>query len=408
MMNPISGVSRGLVCFLAIWLVPSSEASKNHVAISYDVSGSMGAKYIGDNARARAMSYLQWLLLEGWDERASLATDRLIVLKASRLKSPLLSQESQWSVYFFGDSVVTVQHTTNLPPMPSALDAMYPTVFADRNTRLAEMRERVCEDCEELALKGVDFYWVLVSDAVADYSDDAEEMDMLDSELDKRCTWDLLFSLEVVENKRSRDDTHSFFIKVFAISPSSELEAAKLLLEKALSDPRAYLSALEAYEGIAKAHPNDGVACAGRAESLYGLGRKEEAIAAIDNAIRIETDNDHFYFLRGRYLYSLERHEEAREAFLHATELNSKAWNAHLFLGHISFEVYEDEARAITHYSEALESEPGCVEARFHRALVFRILGQTQDAQQDFLEVRRNAPDSRWAAIAAGYLESVK
>jgi Flp pilus assembly protein TadD len=59
----------------------------------------------------------------------------------------------------------------------------------------------------------------------------------------------------------------------------------------------------------------------GKGEALTFLGRYQEALEAIDTAIRLLPDDPKFRENRGTLLRRMGRYEEAREAFEKATSL---------------------------------------------------------------------------------------
>ncbi len=58
-----------------------------------------------------------------------------------------------------------------------------------------------------------------------------------------------------------------------------------------------------------------------KGNSLYGFGRYEDALVIYELAILFDQDNKDVYTGKGKTLDKLNRHKEAREAFLAASRL---------------------------------------------------------------------------------------
>jgi len=80
--------------------------------------------------------------------------------------------------------------------------------------------------------------------------------------------------------------------------------------------------ALAAYEQAIRLDPNDIYAYRGKGWSLYYLQRYEEALSAFDQAIRLDPNNAYAYRGRGMSLRDLKRSEEALSAFDQAIRLD--------------------------------------------------------------------------------------
>jgi tetratricopeptide (TPR) repeat protein len=83
-----------------------------------------------------------------------------------------------------------------------------------------------------------------------------------------------------------------------------------------------YEEALAAYEQALRLDPNDADAYNNKGNALTGLNRYEEALAAYEQALRLDPNYTYAYNNKGYALYGLKRYEEALAAYDQAIFLN--------------------------------------------------------------------------------------
>jgi Ca-activated chloride channel family protein len=118
--------------------------------------------------------------------------------------------------------------------------------------------------------------------------------------------------------------------------------------------------------------------------SRFKTGKADEALAEYDKAAKRMPGEPGVHFNRGAALYALKRFEEAKEAFLRATEAKATPLKEKAFynLGNSFFglEKYDD---AIAAYRRALALDPGDVSAKWNLELALKKRRQQQDQQKN-------------------------
>ncbi len=116
---------------------------------------------------------------------------------------------------------------------------------------------------------------------------------------------------------------------------------------------------------------------------LGDLGRYEEAIAAYDEAIKIDPNDPDLWHNKGNQLANLGRYEEALSAYEEAIRLKpdyEAAWYSKgACLGNLGR--YEE---AIAAYDEAIKLKADYIEAIFNKAMLLKELGHQDIANQQF------------------------
>ena len=145
--------------------------------------------------------------------------------------------------------------------------------------------------------------------------------------------------------------------------------------------------------------------------SLYDLGRKEEALKAYQKAIELKPDDDVTWFNKGNVLYDLDRKEEALKAYQKAIELkpnNQMAWNAYEKAIEFKPDDYESwlkkgnfldelgrKEEALKAYQKAIELKPNDQRAWFNTGNVFDDLGKYEDAIKCYKKLRELDPEAK-------------
>src|SRR5260370_21566426 len=91
--------------------------------------------------------------------------------------------------------------------------------------------------------------------------------------------------------------------------------------------------ALAAYEQAIRLDPNDADAYNNKGNALYTLNRDEEALAAYEQAIRLDPNEANYYIFKGFALDDLKRYEEVLAAYEQAISLDPNDAYAYLFKG---------------------------------------------------------------------------
>lgn len=167
-----------------------------------------------------------------------------------------------------------------------------------------------------------------------------------------------------------------------------------------------YREALEDYASCTAVSPGKihSGADYGRAQALLALGRREEALEAVETAIEIDqelaresvhgkTNPAHFFF-RGEILRSLNRPEEALASYGQAIETRSSGNPVHPELLWMFLQRYEQDPED---WSVPLKDRQSRMWARVYaaRARVFETLGRADEAATDRAEAARLDPTPR-------------
>lgn len=139
------------------------------------------------------------------------------------------------------------------------------------------------------------------------------------------------------------------------------------------------------------------------ASALYFLGRQEEALRVCDRAESLGIYHPGLEFARGHAKLQMKRLEEAEAHFLQALEQGQSAdgsfvgdqgaftYKAYYGLALVSLE-RERYSHTIHYCQKALEIHPGCIEAIYLQAKVFRRTGVPAEARQRLETLLNHAP----------------
>lgn len=124
-----------------------------------------------------------------------------------------------------------------------------------------------------------------------------------------------------------------------------------------------------------------------RGVSLRELGRREEALASYEQALRLDPNNAHAHNNRGNVLRKLGRRKEALASYEQALRLDPNSVHAHSNRGLVLRELGRRE-EALVSLDHALHLNPSFANAHLNRALVLRELGRLEEAKQASQEAR--------------------
>jgi tetratricopeptide (TPR) repeat protein len=116
--------------------------------------------------------------------------------------------------------------------------------------------------------------------------------------------------------------------------------------------------ALAAYEQAIRLDPHLALAYEGKGHALYYCNHYEEALAAYEQATQLDPHLARAHDGKGWALWHLKRYEEALKAYDRAIELDSRSASAHHGKGNVLLELrrYQEAAAA---YQEAIRHQPG-------------------------------------------------
>lgn len=142
-----------------------------------------------------------------------------------------------------------------------------------------------------------------------------------------------------------------------------------------------------------------------RGNTLYKLGRKEEALACYDKALEINPENGKAYFNRGIVLSSLGRKEEALASYDKVLEINPNSYAAYNNRG----EILRDLGRlkeALDSCDKAQKISPNETGIYYNRGIVLIELGRLKEALDSYDHILRLNHNHDKALTNKGYLLS--
>jgi tetratricopeptide (TPR) repeat protein len=128
-----------------------------------------------------------------------------------------------------------------------------------------------------------------------------------------------------------------------------------------------------------------------RGQYLYSKQKYDEALADINKAIELENDHAATYELRGMILLGLEKYDEALASFDEASKLEPTAALPYQHRGEL-YRQKGDLEKAAEQLTKALELSPDNVATLLVRAAVYYELKQTDEALADCEQAIRVAP----------------
>ena len=120
---------------------------------------------------------------------------------------------------------------------------------------------------------------------------------------------------------------------------------------------------------------------------LNSLGRLEEALAAFEQAIRLNSTFAQAYYNQGNVLDELGQPEEALVAFEQAIRLQPTFAKAHLNKGWVLDNLGRPE-EALAAFEQAIHLEPTKVSAYLNKGDILRRLGRLAEAEQAYQKAR--------------------
>jgi len=152
---------------------------------------------------------------------------------------------------------------------------------------------------------------------------------------------------------------------------------------RVLIDSKQYEEALAASEQALRLDPNYAIAYHNKGTALYDLERYEEALAAFEQALRLDPNYALAYNGKGAALADLKRDEEALAAYEHVLRLNPSYAPAYSNKGATLADLKRHE-EALAAYEQALRLDPNYAVAYYNKALALERLGKKREAQQAY------------------------
>jgi DNA-binding winged helix-turn-helix (wHTH) protein/TolB-like protein/Flp pilus assembly protein TadD len=137
-------------------------------------------------------------------------------------------------------------------------------------------------------------------------------------------------------------------------------------------------------------NPNDPLAHLGYAILLSNLGRHEDALAEIDQALKLDPLSPFVGTIKGQIIFFARRYPEAIEQVDKTLEVEPNFWIGQLVLGKIDerLGLYEQALKACR---KAAEFSGGATEATSLAGYVYAVSGQRQQAENTLQALRRTS-----------------
>lgn len=174
-----------------------------------------------------------------------------------------------------------------------------------------------------------------------------------------------LTTLSYCENAHAAEPTDAQRLYVSQLTSWCYVEMAKSLSnQKVISKPEEILGYCD--QAIA-AHPQNWKAIAYRARCFARTNELNKAVADLDSAIRIQSDEGTLWFNRAELNFATKQYELAASDYSEAIKLDSNDMQAISGRGHCYVRM-EDYKRALQDYNLVLERMPKCANAFISRA----------------------------------------
>ncbi len=157
------------------------------------------------------------------------------------------------------------------------------------------------------------------------------------------------------------------------------------------------------FDAASKIDPGSVVALNGMGGTLMALGRFDEAIAVLTQAIEIDDSFVKAYVNRGNSWHAKGDLEKALDDFQSALSLQPDVSLSHHSLGRCYVSMGNSE-QAMECFREAIRLDPQCAAAFENRAYLWQSLGEYQKALEDFRQSTQCDPYSAVGYSSAAWL----
>src|SRR5258706_306941 len=161
----------------------------------------------------------------------------------------------------------------------------------------------------------------------------------------------------------------------------------------ALYNLKRYEEALAAYDQAMRLDPNYAYAYYDKGVALYTLKCYEEALIAFDRAIRLDPDSVDAYHNKGNALYELKRYEEALIAYEQAIHLDPNYAYAYIGRG-VALRGLKRYEEALAAYDQAIRLDPNYANAYYNKGLSLYNLKRYEEALIAYDQAIRLDPNS--------------
>ena len=213
--------------------------------------------------------------------------------------------------------------------------------------------------------------------------------------------------LNVVTNIRKEVKKLSNNAEVLPQAKSSIDDAHNRTLEQWLDMGQIYFDqgdferALAAYEQAIRLDPNNAFANYRKGHSLRRLNRLYEALPAHEQAIRLDPNNFAFYYHKGRVLEAMERYEEALAAFDQAIHLGPDFSGQYNFKG-ITLYHLKRYKEALAAFEQTISREPNYPNIYSNKGVVLQDLKRYEEALAAFDKAIRTDPTDAFVYYRKG------
>jgi len=160
----------------------------------------------------------------------------------------------------------------------------------------------------------------------------------------------------------------------------------------ALAQQKRLAEAVAAFDQALRLNPAYGEAHHGRGVVMHMLGRTEDAIASYERALRVRPDNADTLYNRGNALLQSRRMEEAVDSFDRALRFAPGNAQALLNRGYALMHLDKPD-QALGSFEKALRLRPGLVDAHYNRGMALAALDRPQEAVTSYDTASQLAPD---------------
>jgi serine/threonine protein kinase len=156
-----------------------------------------------------------------------------------------------------------------------------------------------------------------------------------------------------------------------------------------------FQEALAAFEQAIRLDPDDASLYNGKGLVLSELKRYQEALAAYEWAIRLDPNYAIAYFNKGNVLDDLEHLEEALAAYEKAIRLDPHDADFYDNMGNVLYEMERYE-EALAACEQAIHLDPNFADAYYNKGNVFHKLKSYHEALESFDEAIQRDPDNKY------------
>ena len=161
--------------------------------------------------------------------------------------------------------------------------------------------------------------------------------------------------------------------------PSQKTKEQYLHMGNIFFERKDYEEALAAYEQALRLDHNDTTAYNGKGKALHGLKRFEEALAAHKQAIRLDLNNALAYTGKGDALSAMKDHYEALAAYEQAIRLALDYAPAYIGKGNALNDLKRYE-EALAAFEQAIRLDPSFASAYYNKGIILRKLRRHDEA----------------------------